>query len=162
MFLVFRFLRFLCKFAFSRTRGGNKEWFFHRFFCIHPHYVTMTEIESRDFALIFSRKCPFNTLSQVNHSEMVIVTIDFYLHSAQEMLIWNSQCLKKLYLYEPNWIFCISVIFVFATVMKKGRRRMLKACVASLFGYPDGRCRMVRVPALSFINNAILHRARNC
>ena len=92
MFLVFWFLRFLCKFAFLRTRGGNKEWFFHRFFCIDPHYVTMTKIESRDFALIFSGKRPFNTLSKMELSDIVIVTMDFYLHSAQEMLIWNSQC----------------------------------------------------------------------
>ena len=92
MFLVFWFLRFLCKFVFSRARGGNKEWFFHHFFCIHPHYVTMTKIESRDFALIFSGKRPFNTLSKMELSDIVIVTMDFYLHSAQEMLIWNSQC----------------------------------------------------------------------
>ena len=92
MFLVFWFLRFLCKFAFLRTRGGNKEWFFHRFFCIHPHYVTRTKIESRDFALIFLGKRPFNTLSKIELSDIVIVTLDFYVHSAQEMLLWNSQC----------------------------------------------------------------------
>ena len=92
MFLVFWFLRFLCKFAFLRTRGGNKEWFFHRFFCIDPHYVTMTKIESRDFALIFLGKRPFNTLSKMELLDIVIVTMDFYLHSAQEMISWNSQC----------------------------------------------------------------------
>ena len=100
MFLVFRFLRFLCKFVILRTRGGNKEWFFHHFFCIHPHYVTMTKIESRDFALIFSGKRPFNTLSKMELSDIVIVTMDFYLHSAQEMLIWNSQCLTKLTIHQ--------------------------------------------------------------
>ena len=103
MFLVFWFLQFLCKFAFLRTRGGNKEWFFHRFFCIHPHYVTMTKIESRDFALIFSGKRPFNTLSKMELSDIVIVTMDFYLHSAQEMLIWNSQCHKELLSITEQW-----------------------------------------------------------
>ena len=47
----------------------------------------MTKIESRDFALIFSGKRPFNTLSKMELSDIVIVTMDFYLHSAQEMLI---------------------------------------------------------------------------
>jgi len=45
----------------------------------------MTKIESRDFALIFLGKRPFNTLSKMELSDIVIV--DFYLHSAQEMLI---------------------------------------------------------------------------
>ena len=92
MFLVFRFLRFLCKFVILRTRGGKKEWFFHRFFHIDPHCITMTKIENRDFALIFSGKRPFNTLSKINLSDIVIVTMNFYLYSAQDMLNWNSQC----------------------------------------------------------------------
>ena len=57
----------------------------------------MTKIENRDFALIFSGKCPFNTLSKMELSDIVIVTMDFYLYSAQEMLIWNSQC--RMYVY---------------------------------------------------------------
>ena len=46
-----------------------------------------TVIESRNFALIFLGKRPFNTLSKMELSDIVIVTMDFYLHSAQEMLI---------------------------------------------------------------------------
>ena len=92
MFLVFWFLWFLCKFAFLRTRGGNKEWFFHRFFCIHPHYVTMTKIESRDFALIFSGKRPFNTLSLINLSDIVIVAMNFHQYLAWQMLDSKKLC----------------------------------------------------------------------
>ena len=92
MFLVFWFLRFLCKFVFLRARGGNKEWFFHRFFCIHPHYVTMTKIESRDFALIFSGKRPFNTLSKINLSDIVIVTMNFHQYLAWQMLNSKNLC----------------------------------------------------------------------
>jgi len=47
----------------------------------------MTKNESSDLALIFSGKRPFNTLSKMELSDIVIVTMDFYLHSAQEMLI---------------------------------------------------------------------------
>ena len=46
----------------------------------------MTKIESRDFALIFLGKRPFNTLSKMELTDIVIVTMDFYLHSAQEIL----------------------------------------------------------------------------
>ena len=53
--------------------------------------------KNRDFALILSGKRPFNTLSKMELSDIVIVTMDFYLHSTQEMLIWNSQCRIRLY-----------------------------------------------------------------
>ena len=112
MFLVFWFLRFLCKFAFLRTRGGNKESFFHRFFCIHPHYVTMTKIESRDFASILLGKRPFNTLSKMELSDIVIVTMDFYLYSAQEMLIWNSQCHTEIFQILYSALFLVKILTV--------------------------------------------------
>ena len=92
MYLVFTFLGFLCKFVFLRTRGGNKEWFFHCFFCIDPHLITMTKIENRGFALIFSGKRPFNTLSKTNLSDIVIVTMNFHQHLAWQML--DSKCLR--------------------------------------------------------------------
>ena len=92
MFLVFRFLRFLCKFVILRPRGSDEEVVLSSFFCIYSHSITMTKIENRDFALIFSGKRPFNTLSKINLSDIVIVTMNFYLYSAQDMLIWNSQC----------------------------------------------------------------------
>ena len=44
----------------------------------------MTKIENRDFALIFSGKRPFNTLSKINLSDIVIVIMNFYLYSAQD------------------------------------------------------------------------------
>ena len=47
----------------------------------------MTEIENRDFALIFSGKRLFNTLSKINLSDIVMVTMNFDLYSAQDMLI---------------------------------------------------------------------------
>ena len=87
MFLVFRFLRFLCKFVILRTRGGKKEWFFHRFFHIDPHCITMTKIENRDFALIFSGKRPFNTLSKINLSDIVIFTMNFHQYLAWQIFI---------------------------------------------------------------------------
>ena len=97
MFLVFQFLRFLCKFVILRTRGGNKEWFFHRFFRIDPHHITMTKIENRDFALIFSGKRLFNTLSKIDLSDIVIITMNFHQHLAWQMFdskIWRHRHLK--------------------------------------------------------------------
>ena len=73
-----------------RPRGSDEEVVLSSFFCIYSHSITMTKIENRDFALIFSGKRPFNTLSKINLSDIVIVTMNFHLHSALEMLTSDS------------------------------------------------------------------------
>ena len=42
----------------------------------------MNKIGKGDFAFNFSGKCLIDTLEYVFHSEMMIVIINFYLHSA--------------------------------------------------------------------------------
>ena len=97
MFLVFRFLQFLCQFVISRARATDEHMVFSSLFCIYTHLITgftMIKTENGDFAFIFSGKHLINTLSQINYSDIVVVTMNFHLHSAREMLIWNS-CLTK-------------------------------------------------------------------
>ena len=103
MFLVFRFLQFLCKFVILRPRGSDEEVVLSSFFCIYSHSITMTKIENRDFALIFSGKRLFNTLSKIDLSDIVIITMNFHQHLAWQMFdskIWRH---KKLDL--NSWYF---------------------------------------------------------
>ena len=78
----FSVLRFLCKFVILRPRGSDEEVVLSSFFCIYSHSITMTKIENRDFALIFSGKRLFNTLSKIDLSDIVIITTNFHQHLA--------------------------------------------------------------------------------
>ena len=84
---------------FSVQGGSDEEWFFHCFFCIDRHHITMTKIENRNFALIFSGKRPFNTLLKIDVSDIVIFTMNFHQHLAWQMLDSNFLC----HIYHHQW-----------------------------------------------------------
>ena len=53
---------------------------FFSFSYIHPHAITITKTENRDFAIFFfSEKGLIDTLAKVIRSEIVIVTVSFHL-----------------------------------------------------------------------------------
>ena len=85
-------LQFLCKFVILRPRGSDEEVVLSSFFCIYSHSITMTKIENRDFALIFSGKRLFNTLSKIDLSDIVIITMNFHQHLAWQMLDSKFLC----------------------------------------------------------------------
>ena len=53
----------------------------------------MTKIKNRDFALISSGKCPFITLSKIDLSDIVIITMNFHQHLAWQM--FDSKILRR-------------------------------------------------------------------
>ena len=59
----------------------------------------MTKIENRDFALIFSGKRLFNTLSKIDLSDIVIITMNFHQHLAWQMfdskILRHKQCVRS-------------------------------------------------------------------
>ena len=65
-----------------RPRGSDEEVVLSSFFCIYSHSITMIKIENRDFALIFLGKRLFNTLSKIDLSDIVIITMNFHQHLA--------------------------------------------------------------------------------
>ena len=52
----------------------------------------MTKIENRDIAFIFSGKRPFNTPSEINLLDIVIVTMNFHLHLGRQILDSKFLC----------------------------------------------------------------------
>ena len=121
-----------------------KKWFFHHFFCLYPHSLTMTKTENRDFAFIFLRKDPINIFSRVNNLELVIVAMKIHLPLAQQMLSSESQrrmaFMLYLYLYiQLNFLYVILPLI--DTIIKFD------------FGGPSDYCNESQRSRLSFIRS---------
>ena len=77
----------------------------------------MAKTENRDYAFIFSEKRLFNSLSEINLSDMVIVTVNFNLHLARPMFDSKLLCHMKslrpffdlkfflnFFIFHPIWM----------------------------------------------------------
>ena len=74
---------------------GMKTSFFH-YFSTSTHTQSLwPKLKTEILHSFFSGKHLIDTLSWVNHSEIIVVTMSFHLHSAWETLIWNSRCLEN-------------------------------------------------------------------
>ena len=82
VFIFFYFCYSYANLRFYKQGVAKRSDFFIVFFRIDPHCITMTKIENRDFALIFSGMRPFNTLSKINLSDIVIFTMNFHQYLA--------------------------------------------------------------------------------